>query len=61
MLDIEIDSIMYNYLCNYICICLKIFSQECLIIFVWLNEIVEIIGKVLGYGYLFKYLFEFLT
>lgn len=30
MLDIESDSIMHNYLCNYTCTCLKIFSQEML-------------------------------
>lgn len=38
MLDIESDSIMHNYLSNYTCTGLKIFSQECLITFAWVNE-----------------------
>ena len=61
MLDIESDSIVHNYLCNYTFTCLKIFSQECLITFAWLNETAETTGKASGHGHLFKHPLGFST
>lgn len=55
VLDIESDKIMHNYLCNYTCPGLKIFSQESLITFAWLNETAGTMGRASGHGRLLKH------